>query len=607
MRLRLSLLGILTCGVPGCERPRSAPASAVESPARTAGSAQPGSDGSAWFVDVALESGIDFVHSNGADGKYQAPEILGSGAAWLDYDLDGDLDLYLVSAGRDPERARNRLFENRGDGTFLDVTERSGAGNAGFGVGCAVGDYDLDGDPDLYIANFGPNALYRNEGDGTFRDVTTVARVADPRWSTAAIFEDIDRDGDLDLFVANYMQHPTYSPRECPDALGRPEYCGPNGHFPPDRDTLYQNQGDGTFREITGEAGMADAKGYGLGVVSGDFDGDGHVDFYVANDETPNRLWLGDSRGHFVDQGVLRGIAFNARGNVEASMGVQTEDIDGDGYFDVFLTHLDSETNTLYRGEAGGFFDDITHRSGLGPPSFDRTGFGAALFDPDHDGDLDLIVANGRIRRRYLDDSPRPRNPGAEHLDGNGLSPRWDLYAERDQFFEHVPPSGEGANAAKDGPWGFRFQERSAEAGATFRKPQVGRALAVADYDSDGDLDVLITLLGGRPRLLRNDVPKRGRWLMVRALEKEGAGYVYGAKVTVDAGGRRWMRRVQPAYSYLASNDPRLHFGLGEVSSATVEVEWPDGTKTTRETVPVDQVITLVWRTGETTGENGSP
>ncbi len=601
MRLRLSLLCILTCGLPGCERWRSAPAPSAERPAATTGSTQRGSSKPAWFVDVARESGIDFVHSSGADGQYQAPEILGSGVAWLDHDLDGDLDVYLLSAGRDPERARNRLFENQGDGTFRDVTEHSGVGHTGFGVGCAVGDYDLDGDPDLYITNFGPNALYRNEGDGSFRDVTTAAQVADPRWGTAAIFEDIDRDGDLDLFVINYMQHPPHSPKDCPDALGRPEYCGPNGHFPPDRDTLYQNQGDGTFREITREAGMADARGYGLGVVSGDFDGDGHVDFYVANDETPNRLWLGDSRGHFVDHGVLRGIAFNAHGNVEASMGVQSEDVDGDGLFDVFVTHLGTETNTLYRGEPGGFFEDITYRSGLGPPSLKRTGFGTALFDADHDGDLDLIIANGRVRRGYLHDPARsPHDPararaeGRESLDAGDLSPAWDLYADLDQFFEHVSAEEGG----KDGPRGFRFQDRSAEAGATFRSRHVGRALAVADYDSDGDLDVLITRLGGRPLLLRNDFPKRGRWLMVRALEKEGAGYVYGAKVTVEAGGKRWVRRVQPAYSYLASNDPRLHFGLGEVTDARVEVEWPDGTKTARGSVPVDQVLTLLRQTG---------
>ena len=537
-------------------------------------------------MDVARESGIDFVHSSGADGEYQAPEILGSGVAWLDHDLDGDLDVYLLSAGRDPERARNRLFENQGDGTFRDVTESSGVGHTGFGVGCAVGDYDLDGDPDLYITNFGPNALYRNEGDGSFRDVTTQARVAEPRWSTAAIFEDIDGDGDLDLFVTNYMQHPPHSPKDCSDALGRPEYCGPNGHFPPDRDTLYENQGDGTFSEITREAGMADAKGYGLGVVSGDFDGDRHVDFYVANDETPNRLWRGDSRGHFVDHGVLRGIALNAHGNVEASMGVHAEDVDGDGRFDVFVTHLNTETNTLYRGEPGGFFEDITYRSDLGPPSLERTGFGTAFFDPDHDGDLDLIIANGGVRRR-------PRAERRESLDQNGLSPTWDLYADLDQFFEHISAENGAQDAAKDGRWGFRFRDRSAEAGATFRSRHLGRALAVADYDSDGDLDVLITLVGGRPRLLRNDFPKQGRWLMVRALQKKGAGYVYGARVTVEAGGKRWVRRVQPAYSYLASNDPRLHFGLGEATDARVEVEWPDGTKTARSSVPVDQVLTL--------------
>ena len=320
-----------------------------------------------WFPDVAREVGLEFRHANGAAGEYQVAEVMGSGCAWLDHDRDGDLDAYLVSAGHEPAAARNRLFENGPGRAFRDVTERAGVGDTNFGMGCAVGDYDGDGFPDLYVTNFGRNTLYRNRGDGAFENATEAAGVGDERWGASAVFVDVDADGFLDLFVTNYMRHPARSRRACTDAAGRVEYCGPNAHFPPERDTLYRNLGDGTFRDATADAGLADAHGYGLGVAVLDANDDGHVDLYVANDATPNHLWLGDGAGRFVDRAVEFGAAYNFQGLAEAGMGVQAEDLNGDGYEDLVVTNLGNETNTLYEGAAGGLFLDATSKSGLRP------------------------------------------------------------------------------------------------------------------------------------------------------------------------------------------------------------------------------------------------
>jgi hypothetical protein len=549
-------------------------------PEPESGGSSGGEPAAPWFRDVARESGLVFVHSNGAAGAHQAPEIIGSGCAWLDYDLDGDLDAYLVSSGRDPERARNRLFRNDG-GRFVDVTGASGAGDAGIGMGCAAGDYDRDGDPDLYITKFGTNVLLQNNG-GRFTDVTAAAKVGDPRWSTAALFVDADGDGWLDLFVANYMKHPERSERPCYDAAGRIEYCGPNGHFPPDRDALYRNLGDGSFEDVSRDAGLgAVPPAYGLGAVAGDFDSDGFPDIYVANDATPNHLWINDGRGRFVERGVEWGAAFNAAGQAEASMGIAAEDIDGDGRAEILITNLVNESNIVYRVAPDGRFEDSTRLSGLAAPSLPMTGFGAGLFDADLDGDLDLMVANGRIRRG-------PRAPGVE------LPPPWDRYAEPGQFFEHVERLEQAARDS-EGPDGFVFRERRDAAGPDLSRPAIGRGLALGDYDDDGDVDVLLAVNGGPALLLQNVAPRRGRWLVVRAVDSRGAD-VLGAEVTVSAGGRRWTRRVVPAQSYLSSHDPRLHFGLGDAAVVDVRVRWPDGEEEALLQQAADRRITLTRR-----------
>lgn len=540
--------------------------------------AAPGTSAAAWFVEVARDVGLDFVHSSGAANDFFLPEIIGSGCAWIDYDQDGDLDAYLVSSRPDRAGKKNRLYRQESAQRFVDVTAGAAADHAGFGMGCAVGDYDGDGFPDLYLTHFGPNALLRNNRDGTFADVTEKTNVGDPRWSASACFVDVDADGDLDLFVANYMKHPPSGRSPCADEAGRPEYCGPNSHYPPERNTLFRNHG-GAFDDTTAAAGMAAVTANSLGVTSGDFNRDGHVDLYVATDETPNQLWLGDGKGHFIDKAVELGAAFNHRGQSQAGMGVHAEDVDGDGMVDLFVTNLSNETNAFYLGSPSGFFEDVISRTGLAVPSLPNTGFGTGFFDADHDGDLDLLVVNGRVRR-------------GSKMSGVLPPPPWDLYAEAAQFFEHVALVDSSRSISGGGPWGVRFEDRSLLMSKALQAPQVGRGLAFGDYDGDGDVDALITACNGPVRLLRNDAPKRGRWLSVRAVLKTGTE-AHGAQITVRARERAWSRRVEPAYSYLSSSDPRVHFGLGDIEAADLEVIWPDRQKTQVTGLQLDSYLVV--------------
>ena len=525
------------------------------------------------FVDGTERSGISFVHVTGASGEKYVPECVSSGCAFLDFDGDGDLDVYMVNGAPLPgfhsdSIPRNRLYRNNGKEagwTFTDVTEFAGVGDTAFGMGCAVGDYDNDGDVDLYVTNYGANVLFRNEGDGTFTDVTAEARVGadDERWSSSAAFVDIDGDGYLDLYVVNYVDYHLDTNWRCtfPDTDIR-TYCHPD-FYPAVADVLYRNNGDGTFTDFTEEAGVYSQEGKGLGIVCGDFDQDGAPDIYVANDSVANFLYLNRGDGTFEDVGLLSGTSYNWAGNAEAGMGVACADIEGDGDLDILLGHLAMETNTLYRNEGDGSFTDVTRAYGVGMPSLQKVTFGLVFLDADNDGDPDAYAANGHV----LDNI---------HLVSGSVK-----FRQQNQLFRNE---------------GGVFQEITDQAGPAFDIRKASRGLAVGDIDNDGDLDLVINNMGERLDILLNESDNDNNWLMVKLVGSAKAGFdrferesgtgrpsvsnrdAIGAKLRVVAGDLIQVKEVRSAYSYCSANDLRVHFGLGQHAQVdTVEITWPSG------------------------------
>jgi enediyne biosynthesis protein E4 len=502
------------------------------------------------------------------------PEIMGAGGALFDYDGDGDLDVFLVQgaplvAGKDvPPVPGHRLLRNdlgHHGPRFVDVTGKSGLGRVTPGMGVAVGDYDNDGDPDLYVTAFGPNVLFRNNGDGTFADVTAEAGVGEERWSASASFFDYDRDGDLDLFVANYLDFTVAGNRRCFDPVGARDYCTPSLYRPvPDR--LFRNEGGGRFRDVSEAAGITRADGPGLGVVAADFDGDGWPDLYVANDGAANQLWMNRRDGTFEDRGLLSGTAYNAEGLPEGSMGVAAGDFDGDGDEDLFVTNLPRETNTLYVNQGKGLFQDATDAWGLGVPSATHTGFGADWLDYDNDGRLDLFVANGAVTIiEALRGQPYP-------------------FHERNQLIHNPgrPP----------------FKETSDAAGAALALSEVSRGAAVGDVDNDGDVDVLVTNNNGPVRLLLNGATRRP-WLAVRLRGVADNRDGIGARVGLEREGEPTLwRRVHTDGSYLTAGDPRVHFGLGAARPRHVIVHWPSGAREAWAVSGQNRLLTLLQGTG---------
>jgi enediyne biosynthesis protein E4 len=545
------------------------------------------------FREAAAETGLVFHHFTGATGEFFMPEIMGAGAALLDYDNDGDLDVYLIQGTmlddkKQPGEAKfppvkdwrpgNRLFRNElvpsGKLLFSDVTEKSGAGYTGYGMGVATGDYDNDGDLDIYLANFGSNALLKNNSNGTFTDVTREAGVDDPRWSASAAFVDYDRDGDLDLFVCNYIDFTIKGNKRCFAPTGEPDYCSPASYRPvPNR--LFRNQGNGRFADVTQTSGIGSAFGPGLGVTCADFNNDGWIDIYVANDGAANLLWINKGDGRFEENGLLSGAAFSADGVARAGMGVTAGDFDNDGDEDILVTNLTKEGSTLYRNNGKGQFDDATIEFNLAQASFLSTGFGTCWFDYDNDGWLDLFAANGAVTLiPSLRGDPYP-------------------FRQRNQLFRNEGASGK-----------MIFREITNEVGPAMQLSEVSRAAAFGDIDDDGDIDILVTNNNGPARLLLNQTERaasRHHWLQVKLQGVKDNRDGIGAKVVLlRKSGNTLRNRVHTDGSYLSASDVRAHFGLGiDANAEAIGVIWPSGISEIWSNIKTGALNTLRQGTGK--------
>ncbi len=518
------------------------------------------------FTDATPDAGLDFRHVNGASPAKHVVETIGSGGLFFDYDDDGWVDVFLVDGGSiaDPSvarQARHRLYRNRGNGTFEDVTARSGIQHRSYGMGACAGDYDNDGHVDLYVTSVGPNTLYRNTGNGRFTDVTRAARVGSPLWSASCAFSDLDRDGDIDLFVTNYVRYDPAANPFCGNArLNTRFYCHPL-NFDPLPSIVYRNDGNGTFMDVSAESGVGALRSNGLGVVIADYDDDGWPDVFVANDGMPNFLFHSTGPLRFAENALRAGVAVASDGRARAGMGTDAGDYDGDGRLDLVVTNLDFETHSLFRGLGGQLFAYATPESGIGPATLPFVGFGVVFFDFDNDTQLDLAVANGHI----IDNAPLFR-AGATH-------------AQRKLLFRNV-----GSR---------RFANVTAAAGPGFALEKVGRGLATADIDNDGDLDLLVTNNGQGADLLRNE-GQRGNALVIRLVGKQSNRDGVGARLRLTTGTGTQIREVKAGSSYLGQNDLRQHFGLGAHAHADrLEVRWPSGRRESIQDLPANQIVTI--------------
>jgi hypothetical protein len=510
------------------------------------------------FADVTEQAGINFKHSYGDHHLSNIVEGTGPGCVFFDCDGDGYLDIYLLNGcwlrevndnlGRDLRgKLANALYRNNGDGTFTDVTDKAGVGDQGYGMGASAADYDSDGDLDLYVLNYGPNVFYRNDGDGTFTDVSTESGLDDASWSLSAPWLDYDRDGDLDVYVANYLEYDAGKFRDFYPAAG---YPGPLS-YKAQADRLYRNNGDGTFIDVTRQAGLYFPDGRAMSAVATDLNDDGYVDLYVTNDATPNCYFVNDGQGRFTNQALRWGLSFGEGGQGASSMGPTIGDVDRNGLLDVYIPDMAYGCLLINKGKG---FVDVTAPSNLAVVCGQYTGWGGGLFDYDNDGYLDVFVANGNAHHEYTEEDVLLRN-------------------DRSGKFIDV--------ADRSGPY--------------FREKHVGRGAAFADYDNDGDVDMLVMNLNGPAKLLRNDGGNTNNWLTVAPKLAQTKVEALGARVVVTVGEMRLVQEISAVTGYLSQGDPRAHFGLGRATQADrVEIRWPGGSTTSLENVKANQILSVI-------------
>jgi hypothetical protein len=530
-------------------------------------------EGAIVLTDVTKETGITFVHSDGSSGRRYIVEAVASGLALFDYDGDGYIDIYFLSGVPlkgtvSKKMPRNELWRNEGNWRFTNVTDRAGVGGTGFALGVAVGDYDNDGYPDIYVNNYGPNVLYHNNGDGTFTDVTAKAGVANGhKVGAGAFFLDMDKDGDLDLFVANYLDF-TYENHRIRTSKGIPMYAGPMD-FPPMANTVFRNNGDGTFTDVSVESGVAAHKGWGMGGVCADYDNDGNTDVFIANDVYRNFLFHNDGTGRFEERGVRAGVAYDINGDDQGNMGVECGDYDNDGLLDFYVTSYAEELALLFRNLGNGTFEDVTMRTGAGAGTLAPVTWGAGLVDFDNDGYRDLFVACG-----HLQDNVELYDNGTTTDARNVL----------------LRNTGNG-----------KFVDVSDQSGDGMKVKLRSRGAAFDDLDNDGDVDVVILNSRREPTILRNDSPSKGHWLQVRLRGVRSNRDGIGAHVKVVAGDLALLDEVHSGRGYQSHYGMRLHFGLGNHKKVDrIEVRWIGGGTDVFEDIAADQLVTLTEGSSKT-------
>jgi hypothetical protein len=559
-----------------CVQPLFGQGVAPRSVKPAAKSAASGRPFDAHFIDVAREAGLTapVIYGN-PDSKDYILEATGCGCAFIDYDNDGWMDIFVLCGTKlegAPAEATNRLYKNNRDGTFTDVTDKAGLRSVGWASAVCVGDYNNDGFEDLFVTYYGQNKLYRNNGDGTFRDVTKEAGLLDdatvndvPRWGAGCTFVDYNRDGHLDLFVSNYLQFdfkhvPKPGANSSCTWKGLPVECGPRG-LPPGYHSLYRNNGDGTFTDVSRSAGLSELRGsYGMTAVAADFNEDGWPDIYVACDSTPSLLLMNSAKGTFSEEGVLRGVALSEDGMEQAGMGIGVGDYDLDGHLDIFKTHFADDTNGLYHNDGRGNFEDRTRATKIGVET-NYICWGAGIVDLDNDGLPDLFMTTGSVYPQVGGKLPQFPNKGPRVV------------------FRNL---GDGS-----------FEELSGEAGPAIPAVHCSRGCAFGDFDNDGDVDILIVNLNEPPSLLRNDMRGSHHWLKIKLIGTKSNRSAIGARVVLRYGTKKQAQEVMSQSSFYSSNDPRLHFGLGAETNADVDVRWPSGLEEKFNAVAADQLVTL--------------